>query len=498
MESFPNIATPLSLTLKLSYGVGHVLNDLCASMWFTYLLVYFHLVLNYSNSLAGVVLLIGQIADGLSTLFVGFESDKMDSFWLCKYGRRKTWHLLGTVCVLVSFPFLFMKCINCSHADQWAQMIYYAAFVIIFQFGWASVQISHLSLIPDLTLDPHERTELNAIRYGFTVIANICVYGLTWIIIGGVGDAQYSEADKVGPEDADKFKHIALIVVGIGAVFSFIFHLGVKEWNYDDSFGSSYPSISQGRHSDRLLMCWKDWLKEVQFYQVAVLYMATRLFVNLSQVYIPLYLQDTLGLHESSIAIIPLVMFVSGFLSSFFMKFLNRVAGRKITFLLGALVGLGACVWLYFGKNDSYRFRELYVVASFLGIGGSTMLITSLSITNDLIGDNNETGAFVFGIMSLCDKFSNGITVLFIQYFHPCKTCCVECAFYYRYVLACGCGGACLLALVVLATLIPVTIGERQKKNSALSGNMTEEFPSMVKCPINNEKSPLLQSMESH
>ena len=27
---------------KLSYGIGHVLNDLCASMWFTYLIVYFH------------------------------------------------------------------------------------------------------------------------------------------------------------------------------------------------------------------------------------------------------------------------------------------------------------------------------------------------------------------------------------------------------------------------------------------------------------------------
>ena len=27
---------------KFGYGLGHVLNDLCASMWFTYLLLYFH------------------------------------------------------------------------------------------------------------------------------------------------------------------------------------------------------------------------------------------------------------------------------------------------------------------------------------------------------------------------------------------------------------------------------------------------------------------------
>ena len=34
----------LSLGQKLGYGLGHVLNDLCASMWFTYLLLFFQQV----------------------------------------------------------------------------------------------------------------------------------------------------------------------------------------------------------------------------------------------------------------------------------------------------------------------------------------------------------------------------------------------------------------------------------------------------------------------
>lgn len=32
----------LSNWSRLSYGVGHVLNDLTASMWFSYLLLYLH------------------------------------------------------------------------------------------------------------------------------------------------------------------------------------------------------------------------------------------------------------------------------------------------------------------------------------------------------------------------------------------------------------------------------------------------------------------------
>jgi hypothetical protein len=33
----------------MSYGVGHVLNDLVASMWFTYALVFYHYVMQLSR-----------------------------------------------------------------------------------------------------------------------------------------------------------------------------------------------------------------------------------------------------------------------------------------------------------------------------------------------------------------------------------------------------------------------------------------------------------------
>ena len=35
----------LHFVRKLCYGVGHVLNDLCAAMWFTYLLIFFNKVM---------------------------------------------------------------------------------------------------------------------------------------------------------------------------------------------------------------------------------------------------------------------------------------------------------------------------------------------------------------------------------------------------------------------------------------------------------------------
>ena len=70
----------------------------------------------------------------------------------------------GTISVAASFSFLFMLCIHCSATADWLQFFYYAPFVTVFQFGWASTQISHLSLIPQLTPDTHERLDLNAFR----------------------------------------------------------------------------------------------------------------------------------------------------------------------------------------------------------------------------------------------------------------------------------------------------------------------------------------------
>lgn len=64
--------------------------------------------------------------------------------------------------------------------------------------------------------------------------------------------------------------------------------------------------------------------------QVAVLYMGTRLFANISQSIFPLYLHDNLNLGGQMIAILPLVMYAFSFLMSFAIKPINKYGGRKV------------------------------------------------------------------------------------------------------------------------------------------------------------------------
>lgn len=45
------------------------------------------------NSVLGVLLLVGQVADALCTPLIGYESDQTAGCG--NYGKRKTWHLVG-------------------------------------------------------------------------------------------------------------------------------------------------------------------------------------------------------------------------------------------------------------------------------------------------------------------------------------------------------------------------------------------------------------------
>lgn len=78
---------------RLTYGVGHVFNDLCAAVWFSYLLVFFEDVMLMSKAMAGNIMFVGQVVDAICTPLIGIESDQTRG--LFNYGKRKSWHLLG-------------------------------------------------------------------------------------------------------------------------------------------------------------------------------------------------------------------------------------------------------------------------------------------------------------------------------------------------------------------------------------------------------------------
>lgn len=108
-------------------------------------------------------------------------------------------------------------------------------------------------------------------------------------------------------------------------------------------------------------------LKDPKLYLVACVYMPTRLFVNLSQIYIPLYLHETLHMATTSLAIVPLTMFLGSFKASVIVRYLNMKFGRKVAYAIGVMQGVGACIWIWFGQGENFVNLFIYPVSLLIG-----------------------------------------------------------------------------------------------------------------------------------
>ena len=180
-----------------------------------------------------------------------------------RYGKRKSWHLIGTLCVVISFPFIFLGCIGCSNSGFEFKMFYFITFAVVFQFGWAATQISHLAMIPELTPSQDERTGLTAIRYSATNISNITVYLLAWAFLG-------SARESVGPNDMGSFAFIMVSCITIGVVATIIFHIHMPRphtvnKSHEEEGMETEPGYMPLQADPMSVL---DWITEPQMYQV--------------------------------------------------------------------------------------------------------------------------------------------------------------------------------------------------------------------------------------
>lgn len=76
--------------------------------------------------------------------------------------------------------------------------------------------------------------------------------------------------------------------------------------------------------------------------------------------------------------------------------------------------------------------------------------------------------------MSFSDKLSNGIIIEAVQFFHPCKTCCINCEWYYAYIETFVPGGFAMVCIVLLAIMSPMKLGQRWNRRYSTVSN-TEE-----------------------
>ena len=205
------------------------------------------------------------------------------------------------------------------------------------------------------------------------------VYIVLWIYLGINKNSQLGNHD---PSKYYIFRNTALICLGVGGIFSLVFHITVKggssnqnnlngpkcktvdnENKLDTTHAEKHVSITKesndvtGDNSlppdsfphHRHAMTIKDWFCEPQFYQLGCTYMLTRLFVISTSVFMPFYLEITLQLKAIYVAIIPLVMYLSGLMIAVVMECVTKRLGKKLVYCISCIIGGAGSLWIHWG-----------------------------------------------------------------------------------------------------------------------------------------------------
>ncbi|XP_044965199.1 major facilitator superfamily domain-containing protein 12-like [Hordeum vulgare subsp. vulgare] len=379
---------PLGRVPIFSYGSGHMLNDITSSCWFTYLLVFLTDV-GLSPSDAAIVMLSGQLADGFTTIFVGELIDR--------FGHFKLWHAGGSILVAISFSSVFGSCLPCKLTgtnSSTLETVGYSIFASIFNVGWAVTQVAHMSMVNCMTSNPTSRVALVSCRNAFTMVANLSLYGIALLIF----TLMQSVSVLV------QYRWIAYTAISIGCCFVVAFLIGTKE-----------PGLNQSSQDKSLSrISWAHWFKKVLYYQVALVYMCTRLVTNVSQAFLAFYVINDLGMHQSSKALVPAIIYVCSLVVSVMLQE-TRWSGWRLKNYFSA----GAMIWILSGIGivllPSRMHNFMYPLSITIGAANALMTVTSISMEGVLVGEDLNGCAFVYGSLSFIDKVSCGIALYILE-----------------------------------------------------------------------------------
>ena len=158
--------TQMSLGRRLACCTGHTINELLKQVFFSFMLIFLVKVIELPGVQVGLIFLIGQVVDGFLNLLVGYCSDNvfLPGLGHC-LGRRKAWHMVGTIAIAVFTPLMFTRCLICSEDSSLSlKVVYYTTTNCLIAAAYALIDIGHLAIISDLSKTQDECIALNSLR----------------------------------------------------------------------------------------------------------------------------------------------------------------------------------------------------------------------------------------------------------------------------------------------------------------------------------------------
>ncbi|MEH2258391.1 MFS transporter [Nostoc sp.] len=382
----------LDLKTKLAYGAGDLGPAITANISVFYLLIFFTSVAGIPAGLAGTILMIGKIWDGVNDPLVGFLTDKTKSR---RWGRRLPWMFYGAIPFGVLF---FLQWIvpqfNANQSENiWPLFWYYVAIGVVSQAFYTVVNLPYTAMTPELTQDYDERTSLNSYRFTFSIGGSILSLILALIIFSQISDRQ------------QRYLVLAAVctVISILGLYWCVFGvrdriLAFEAKRIQTEEPASLPFFEQ----------LKFVFSNRPFLFVIGIYLCSWLGVQITASIIPYFVVNYMGLKESDVPPVLIAVQGTALLMLFVWGALSKKIGKKLVYFLGMSLWIIAAAGLFFLQPG--QIVLMYVMAVMAGIGVSTAYLIPWSMIPDVIElDELQTGqrreGIFYGFMVLLQKF---------------------------------------------------------------------------------------------
>ncbi len=174
---------PLPTSLKMFHGMGAIAYGVKDSGFGTFLLIFYNQVIGIEAWLVSMALMIAMLVDAFVDPVIGHLSDRTYSRW----GRRLPWLYLAPIPLALAWTLLWSPPQGLGNGV----IIYLIVSAIIVRVLVSAYEIPAASLVPELTADYDERTQIVRFRYLFAWAAGLLMVFLAYGVFL-VPDAQHA------------------------------------------------------------------------------------------------------------------------------------------------------------------------------------------------------------------------------------------------------------------------------------------------------------------
>lgn len=324
---------------RIGYGAADFACNLIWQMISLYLLYYYTDVARLDGLSIATMFVICRVIDGITDLLIGYAIDKTHTRW----GKSRPYFLWGAV------PFAIFACLAFSVPEsftQQAKLIYCYATYIGLSFMYTVVNIPMASILPALTDDSQERTNLASVRQFFAFLGSTLVSSMGLYLVDKLGNGN----------EAAGFRWVMLIFGVIGTLIFFFTFFSVRE---------NPTSVEQGKTS------LTDALKSLaqngpwKLFAFNILFMWGAYFLQSGA--LVYYYTSVIGSKALSVTAATIMSFVP-VLSNLTVPFLSRMTTKKKLFEISACVQVIGLIVIW-AAGSNYQIICAGSVIMALGYG---------------------------------------------------------------------------------------------------------------------------------